>query len=133
MKTPFTQICSTIISASAILLTATAHAQTMSIDECAVHQRTEMRDRCLGTNTYGDPARDPTVVFYNRCDVKIGVKVCFSYPDGTKKAATEYIESGETEEVYACTKPGSNRRQQPSPSNYFVWNSEETSGYKYKC
>ena len=116
-----------------VVISSHSVAQIRSIDDCAVHQKTEMREGCLGTGIDGDSARDAYLTFYKQCNVKIGVKVCFTFPDGSKADSTDYIRSGETEKIFRCTKRGAFGRLQPSPSSYFVWNAEEDSGSKYNC
>lgn len=131
MKT-LSKLAYAVIPTCFMFISSHSVAQIRSIDDCAVLQKTEMKEGCLGTGTDGDSARDPHLTFYNQCNVKIGVKVCFTFPDGSTDDSTKYIRSGETEKVYKCTKRGAYGRLQPSPSSYFVWNAEESSG-SYNC
>lgn len=132
MKT-LSKLAYAVIPTCLVFTSSHSVAQIRSIDDCAVLQKTEMRESCLGTGIDGDSARDPYLTFYNQCSVKIGVKVCFTFSDRSKDDSTVYIGSGETEQIYKCTKRGAYGRLQPSPSSYFVWNTEEDYGSNYNC
>ena len=115
-----------------------AQGETMPIEKCAVQKKYERKASCLGTGLNNDPARDPQIYFYNQCASKIGVKQCFSYPNGKVADSSETIKPGQTKRIYECTQstnPGVSgaRRMEPKPTNYFVYDPENDSSYRYKC